>query len=368
MLFMLKAIALARRGWGTTHPNPMVGAVIAEGETVLAEGWHVRAGGSHAEVAALRQVEGKDLSQATMYVTLEPCSTVGRTGACTDAIRAAGIRHVVIGTLDPNPQHAGRAIEILRQAGITVDLAPPEVEAQCRDLNLIFNHWIVQQRPFIAGKIATTLDGRIATRTGHSKWITGTEARQDAHEWRRYFPAIAVGAGTVLADNPRLTARLEGQEEWCPVRFVFDRSLRTLTDPLPLVYKDAYAGRTILVTSSEARHEKLDTLAPQLGDVWALPAESDAAFFNAFREQCVRAEITGVFVEGGAGLLSALLQTQQLDYLLAYRAPKLLADAAAPSVFHGLSPDTVDDAVQLRDVQHATLGEDQLMRGHIVYP
>ncbi|HVU38461.1 MAG TPA: bifunctional diaminohydroxyphosphoribosylaminopyrimidine deaminase/5-amino-6-(5-phosphoribosylamino)uracil reductase RibD, partial [Opitutales bacterium] len=202
---MSRALEAARRGWGDTHPNPMVGALIVENGRVVADGFHARAGEPHAEIIALRNLGRAPAPGATMYVTLEPCSTTGRTPPCTEAIIQAGLKRIAVGAADPNPQHAGQGLEILRRAGIEV--ISGVLAEDCADLNLIFNHWIISQTPFLAGKIATTLDGRVGTRTRQSKWITGAAARRDAMRWRRLFPAVGVGAGTVLADDPQLTSR-----------------------------------------------------------------------------------------------------------------------------------------------------------------
>lgn len=202
---MRRALEAARRGWGATHPNPMVGALIVEHGRVVADGYHARAGEPHAEVVALTNLGRAPAPGATLYVTLEPCSTTGRTPPCTEAIIRAGIKRVVAGAADPNPQHLGRGFALLRAAG--VEVVEGVLAEECTDLNFIFNHWITKETPLIAGKIVTTLDGRVATSTGESQWITGAAARRDAMRWRRLFPAIGVGAGTVLADNPRLTSR-----------------------------------------------------------------------------------------------------------------------------------------------------------------
>ncbi|HEX7630744.1 MAG TPA: bifunctional diaminohydroxyphosphoribosylaminopyrimidine deaminase/5-amino-6-(5-phosphoribosylamino)uracil reductase RibD, partial [Lacunisphaera sp.] len=246
--FMRRALDVARRGWGDTHPNPLVGALIVEQGEVVAEGFHAKAGEAHAEVNALKALGRPPAPGATLYVTLEPCCTHGRTPPCTEAILAAGISRIVVGATDPNPAHAGKAFELLRERG--VEVITGVLAEDCADLNLIFNHWITTNRPLFAAKSGVTLDGKVATRTGDSKWITGEAARADGHRWRRLFPAIAVGAGTIRADNPRLTARLNGTE-WCPWRFVFDGLLRSVTDKaMPNVYTDEFRERTIVVTTS----------------------------------------------------------------------------------------------------------------------
>ena len=364
--FMRRALAVARQGWGNTHPNPLVGAVIVEQGEVVAEGFHARDGEPHAEVMALHHLERLPRPGATLYVTLEPCSTQGRTGACTSAIIAAGIQQVVVGTTDPNPVHAGHGFEVLRAAG--VEVTEGVLAEECIDLNLIFNHWITTQTPLLAAKAAVTLDGKIATRTNDSEWITGEAARADVHHWRRLFPAIAVGAGTILSDNPSLTSRV-GDEVWCPVRFVFDGLLRTVLDKnLPKVYTDEYKHRTIVVTTPHGGlgyMRKLQALGVQ---VWNLPSSTMRAPLPDFRRKCAEAGITGVYFEGGALIISELLQFRQLDYLFVYRAPVLLGDEKAKAVFKGLRTEKLVNAVRMKNVRHASFGPDQLMRGHVDYP
>ena len=364
--FMRRAIAVARRGWGDTHPNPLVGALIVEGGQIVAEGHHVRAGEPHAEINALRALGRPPMKDAVLYVTLEPCCTHGRTPPCTDAIVDAGITHVVIGATDPNPEHAGRGFEVLRAGGVEVETGV--LADECADLNLIFNHWISTGRTLFAAKSGVTLDGKVATRTGESKWITGEAARANAHWWRRYFPAIAVGAGTLRADNPRLTARLNGTE-WCPWRFVFDGLLRSVLDKsMPSVYTDEFHERTIVVTTPHGGLgyvRKLNALGVK---TWVLPSQSPKVNFEDFRKRCVEEGITGVFFEGGAQLLSELLQTKELDYLFTYQAPVLFADDKSKSILRGLRTESIASAIRLKQVRHEVHGEDSLVRGFLQYP
>ena len=364
--YMRRALELARQGWGATHPNPMVGALIAEEGRIVAEGFHAKAGEPHAEIMALRALGRKPAPGATLYVTLEPCSTHGRTPPCVEAIIAAGIKHVVVGATDPNPRHAGKGFELLRAAGVEVTAGV--LADDCTDLNLIFNHWIVHQRPLLAVKVATTIDGRIACRTGESKWITGELARADVMRWRRLFPAIAVGAGTVASDDPQLTARLP-EGEWCPRRFVFDAALSTATlNPLPRLFTDAHRERTVIVTS-DRQHSVVVRRLVQLGvQVWQLPVVDGAVEMAAFSERCAREGITGVLVEGGSRLLSGLLRARAVDYLLSYRAPRLFADAASIPVATGLRVELPTVGLRLAEVRHAVFGDDQLMRGRVVFP
>jgi diaminohydroxyphosphoribosylaminopyrimidine deaminase/5-amino-6-(5-phosphoribosylamino)uracil reductase len=365
--FMRHALVVARRVWGQTQPNPMVGAVIVEEGRVVAEGATAPDGGPHAERAALHALGRAPRAGATLYVTLEPCCTHGRTGACTEAIIAAGIKRVVVGATDPFPQHQGHGFEVLRAAGIEV--ISGVLENECTDLNLIFNHWAVRGQPLMAAKAAVTLDGRTACRTGDSQWITGELARADVHRWRRLFPAIAVGAGTVLKDNPRLTARIEGGATWSPVRFVFDGRLRTVNDKhLPHVFTDEFREKTIVVTTSNAGQGYVRKLREMGVQVWVCESQTQRAPWAEFRRRCVEAKLSGVYVEGGAQLMSQLVQERQLDYLFLYRAPLLLADDRAKPMLTGLRTETLAQAVRLTNVHSELFGDDVLTRGHVVYP
>jgi diaminohydroxyphosphoribosylaminopyrimidine deaminase/5-amino-6-(5-phosphoribosylamino)uracil reductase len=428
-VFMRRAIVLARRAWGDTHPNPHVGALIVEGGRVVAEGWHERAGGPHAEICALRALGRKPAPDAALVVTLEPCCTHGRTGACTDAILAAGIRRVVAGATDPFPAHSGRGFALLREAGVSV--AAGVLARECEDLNLIFNHSVAHGgAPFVALKTATTLDGRIATRAGKSQWITGPEARADVMRWRRYFPAAAVSAATVLADNPRLTCRIAGEPECCPVRFVFDRRLRTAGREGLHVFEDAFAGKTVVVTTAETaadaageaggeaggegvaageaaggvaeeevrataatagvvaaertrsvaqtilsvselsaltaeRARALATFAARGVAVWQLPAATDEVFFSAFKARCVEAGLSGIWVEGGGTFLGAWLRSGEADCVFFYSAPKIIADAAALPAFAGADCPSLAGISVLRNVRREIFGDDLLTRGFL---
>lgn len=363
---MRRALDVARQAWGDTHPNPLVGAVLVEEGRIVAEGFHARAGEAHAEVNALRALGRAPRVGATLYVTLEPCCTHGRTPPCTAAILEAGIRHVVVGAIDPNPAHAGKGLELLRAAG--VEVTEGVLAAECEDLNLIFNHWMRHGTPLLAAKSGVTLDGKVATRTGDSQWITGPQARANGHVWRRYFPAIAVGAGTLRDDNPRLTARIENTE-WCPVRFVFDGLLRTVVDKaMPSVYTDEFRERTIVVTTPHGGLGYVRKLNAMGVQTWVLPSQSGRVSFADFRKRCAVEAIHGVFFEGGAHLLGELLQARELDYLFTYHAPVFFADDKAKTLLRGLRTEKLENAVRLSGVRHEVHGDDSLMRGFVNYP
>ena len=274
---------------------------------------------------------------------------------------------MVIGATDPNPRHDGRGRDRLREAGVEVEAGV--LDEDCTDLNLIFNHWITTQTPLFAGKAALTLDGKIATRTGHSKWITGPEARLDVMEWRRLFPAIAVGANTVLHDDPRLTSRRDGEDAWCPRRFVFDARLTTIParGELPGLFCDGHRENTVVVTgekANEARAKRLTSLGIEL---WTFPLDGAGVSFRSFRDRCVAEGITGVFFEGGAGIFEGLFKSRQMDYFFTYRAPVIFGDDESLSVFGGETVPKVTDGIRLTSVRHLILGEDTLTRGFVVY-
>ncbi|MDR2429466.1 MAG: bifunctional diaminohydroxyphosphoribosylaminopyrimidine deaminase/5-amino-6-(5-phosphoribosylamino)uracil reductase RibD [Puniceicoccales bacterium] len=367
--WMRRALALAQRAWGDTHPNPLVGALIVENDRVVAEGWHERAGGPHAEINALRALGRPPRKGASLVVTLEPCSTQGRTGACTEAIlKAGGIARVIAGATDLSRAHAGNGFDVLRTGGI--DVVTGVLAGECADLNLIFNHWAAHSRTFVALKTASTLDGRIATRAGQSRWITGPEARADVMRWRRYFPAIASSAVSVMADDARLTSRCaDGAAEWCPAaRFVFDRSLR-LAEAIAKgrklrVFEDAFAGRTTVVSSNAMEHSAQAAVLRRHGAALLfLPTENDSVFFETFKRHCADTGLTGVWVEGGAKFLGAWLRARTADYLFHYTAPVVMGDAQALPAFEGKECPSLADATVLHEVRRTSLGNDTLTRG-----
>ncbi|MGZ0654636.1 bifunctional diaminohydroxyphosphoribosylaminopyrimidine deaminase/5-amino-6-(5-phosphoribosylamino)uracil reductase RibD [Coraliomargarita sp. W4R72] len=360
---MRRALELAQQAWGQTHPNPMVGAVIVEDGVIVSEGWHHTAGQAHAEVDALNALGRKPAAGATIYVTLEPCSTCGRTGACTDAIIAAGLTRVVVGAQDPNPAHAGRGLSILREAGVAVTAGV--LAQECADLNLIFNHWITENSPLIAAKMAITLDGKFAAASGHSQWVTGELSRADVMRWRRYFPAIAVGANTVLHDNPSLTSRI-GDDVWCPQRFVFDRGLKTLNlDTLPQIYTDAYAPNTVVLCSESAATAVQERAASCGITLWMLPELNGHLDWRAFRARCVEAGICGVYVEVGPTLATRVIEGDLADYLFIYQAPKLMSDASSLGLGSRRNTQTMDEVFALRELRLANFGDDRLTRGFL---
>jgi diaminohydroxyphosphoribosylaminopyrimidine deaminase/5-amino-6-(5-phosphoribosylamino)uracil reductase len=343
-----------------------VGAVIVEGEALVAWGATEPAGGRHAEVVALDHLGREPGPDAVLYVTLEPCSTHGRTPPCTVAILASGIRRVVVGATDPNPAHAGGGLDQLRAAGITVETGV--LGEACTDTNLLFNHWITRQRPLLALKVATTLDGYLATGNGNSRWVTGPEAREHAMGWRRYFPVLVSGVGTVLTDNPRFTARPTGQPETCPRRYILDTRLRIAERAEDLhVCTDDHASRTRIFHTAEAPEAARQRLTGMGVSLTELPAGPDGRVdLTAFRDWlAAEPDTVGAYLEAGADLSQACWAAGLVDYLLLYQAPKLLLDRSGLTPFGGRSAGSMGDAFRLTDLRTETIGADRLVRGFV---
>ena len=357
-----RTLALAKNGWGNTHPNPMVGAMIVEAGEVVSEGHHKRAGAPHAEVAAISNLGRSPNIGASMFVSLEPCSTHGRTPPCVDAILKSGIKNVFIGCLDPNPEHAGRGIQILEKAGVSVHLGSKEIQAQATRLNFVFNHNMLKGRPLIALKMAETKNGMVAEIRGAPSRITEAEARANMMYWRRFFPSICVGAGTVLSDDPSLTARFSG-ETWCPLRIIVDSNLVTLGSLVPdrVVYTDEFADRTIILTTRTglSQQDRLSR-AKELGVRFVKVAEDETgrAKPDALRSALNQFKMNAVYCEGGPTLARSLLNTGNVDYLFKYRSPKVFDHAQA------LSGPGFDD-FSIKEPIEESLGEDHLTHGFL---
>ncbi len=311
--WLRRALDLARRGEGLTRPNPPVGAVVVRRGIAIGQGWHRKAGGPHAEVYALRQA-GARARGATLYVTLEPCSTFGRTPPCTDAILRAGIARVVVGTADPNPKHAGRGLRILRRAGIQVAVAE---WSEARDLIAPFACHMRRQRPSFTLKLGLTLDGRIADAAHCSRWITGPEARAEVQSLRRSSDAILVGAGTVRHDDPSLWPRPDRRRN--PWRVVAVRH-----GPLPLsaqIFTDAHAARTIVAAPRGWQPACARRIRQAGATVWELPPRG---FFRALAAQLGRLGALRVLCEGGGILAGELIRARLVDELFIFLSPMLL--------------------------------------------
>ena len=334
--FMRLALREAARGIGRTSPNPAVGAVLVKAGRVIAKGWHRGAGRPHAEIEALKKLRTPALARgATLYVTLEPCSTHGRTPPCTDAIAGAGIARVVAGATDPNPRHAGCGFSILRKAGIRVTSGV--LAAECAALNPGFNKWITTGMPLVTAKAGLSLDGRFTRAPGHGQWLTSPQARADAMRLRVNVDAILIGAETLRADNPRLTLRgLPGGPRTQPWRVVLTRSGR-----LPKqahLFKDEHRARTLVYRGKPLRF----------------------VLHDLARRGC-----TSVMIEGGAALLGAAFDSRVIDLVHFYFAPIL---AGGPNVLGGRGAATLAESVVLENAHYRRIGPDILLTGEVVYP
>ena len=350
--YMAMAIELAKTAEGQTSPNPLVGAVIVKDGQVIGMGAHLRAGEPHAEVHALRMA-GERAAGATLYVTLEPCSHHGKTPPCADAVLAAGIRRVVIATLDPNPLVAGRGADKLRAGGVEVEIGVREQEAV--RLNEVFFHFIQTKRPFVTVKTASTLDGKIASATGHSKWITGAAARDEVHELRRKHDAILVGVGTVLADNPELTARKEGKPYGRqPVRVILDSQLRT---PLSARVAQTDLAKTWIFTTSRTPEAKREAFVEKGVTIIAL---DQPITVEAVLQELGERGITSLLVEGGAEVNGSFLQARAVQKVISYLSLKLIGGQQAPTPFGGRGFSVMDEAVMLTGTSIEQIDEHDL--------
>ena len=352
--YMLRALALARRGAGRVSPNPMVGCVIVKDGRIIGEGWHEHIGGLHAERNALKNCR-EDAAGADLYVTLEPCCHWGRTPPCTEALIERKIGRVFVGCLDPNPLVAGNGVRILRDAGIEVETGVCENE--CRRLNEVFFHYITHKTPFVVLKYAMTLDGKIAAHTGDSRWVTGEAARRHVHETRNWLSAIMVGVGTVLADDPLLTCRLEGGRN--PIRIVCDSHAR-----MPL---DCQLVRTARETPTYAavieRNDRTAALEQAGVNILVCAEKNGRVDLADLMHQLGENGIDSVLIEGGAALAYAALEAEAVHRVQAYIAPKLIGGADAKGPVGGAGLDKMADALILREVNCMPLGQDFLIEG-----
>jgi diaminohydroxyphosphoribosylaminopyrimidine deaminase/5-amino-6-(5-phosphoribosylamino)uracil reductase len=363
--FMRPALALARRGYGTTSPNPMVGAVLVKGGRIIGQGWHHCAGEPHAEIEALRDAERRRNSPkgATLYVTLEPCCTHGRTPPCTVAIKAAGIKRVVVAAKDPNPQHAGRGFLILRRAGIEVEHGVLAEEAT--KLNEAFNHWIVQRTPFVTVKAAMSLDGKIATASGESKWITGEEARAEGMRLRAGADAILVGVNTVLADDPSLTVRETPKTKIQTSRLrriVLDSQART---PLKAkVVSDEFAALTTIVVGKGAPARRIAALAKR-AQVWTAPLRGGRIDLRWVLKRLGGEKVTSLLVEGGGEVNASFLLGGFAQRVAFFYAPKILGGRDSRKAVAGEGARSLNEILNLCDVEWRRVGEDLMMTARV---
>mgnify|MGYP001170007857 CR=1 FL=1 len=356
---MARAIALARRGLGRTSPNPPVGALVVKRGRIVGEGWHRRAGGPHAEVIALRQA-GAAARGATLYLTLEPCTYHGRTPPCAPAVIVSGVRRVVVGVGDPNPRVRGRGVRALRAAGI--DVTTGVLAEEAGEVSAWFRHFIVRCRPYVILKLAASLDGRIATARGESRWMSGATARCWVHALRNQVDAVMVGAGTVIADDPALTCRVRGGRD--PVRVIVDGLLRV--SPRARVFRQRSAAPTLVATTPVASAGRRRALVRAGAEIVVLPGRTGRLRIVALLQALAARGIVSVLIEGGGDLAAAALRERAVDRLLLVSAP-LLVGGDGRAMLGTLGVERLTAAPRLRRERAYRLGADLVRDGTVQY-
>lgn len=365
LYFMTLALRLAAKGRGKTSPNPMVGALVVKNGCIVGRGYHHTPGQPHAEILALKQA-GPRANGATLYVTLEPCChLLKRTPPCVPAVVQSGVRQVVVAMADPHLSVKGRGIGALRRAGITVTTGIAQEEAV--QLNRAYLHWTTTGRPYVILKAGMTLDGKVATAKGESQWITGPGARQDAHRLRSQVDAVVVGVGTVLKDNPTLTARLSDRPLKLaprqPLRVVLDSTLRT--PPTAAVCARQDRAKTLIVTTLRASRSRRRLFERAGVEVVSLSTKNGRVSFPALLTLLGKRGITSVLIEGGSTVNAAALREKLVNHIVLYLAPTLMGGQDAKAVIGGRSPDRLDQALALRHMTVRRIGKDLVVEGDL---
>jgi diaminohydroxyphosphoribosylaminopyrimidine deaminase/5-amino-6-(5-phosphoribosylamino)uracil reductase len=359
---MRLAIGLAKRGLGKTSPNPMVGAVVVNKKRIVGQGYHHRAGEPHAEILALREA-GASARGATLYLNLEPCNHFGRTPPCTGAILKTGIKRVVVGMKDPNPLVEGRGIRRLRKAGVRVDVGT--MEKECQALNAPFRKFITTQKPFVILKIAVSLDGKVATHSGDSRWITSEISRRYVHRLRQNSDAVMVGIGTVLRDDPLLTVRIPGvNHPRHPLRLIVDSRLRIPFTSQLVRTADQYP--TLVATTEAAPSSRIRRLAKSKVEVVVIRSNARGQVnLKALMENLAKRGVTSILLEGGPTLNAGALREGLVDRVLFFFAPKIIGGAKAPSAVGGEGVLKIMDSKGVKILRTRRLGPDLLIEGSL---
>jgi diaminohydroxyphosphoribosylaminopyrimidine deaminase / 5-amino-6-(5-phosphoribosylamino)uracil reductase len=355
--YMNLAFALAKKAKGKTSPNPMVGALVVKNGRIIGSGYHQRAGLSHAEIIALDQAGGK-AQGATLYVTLEPCTHFGKTPPCVHRIIASGVKEVIIGMVDPNPKNNGKGIEILRQNKIKVQAG--FLEEKLRDLNAVFIKYITRRLPFVTVKAGQSLDGRIATRTGDSKWITSDKSRSYAHKLRSDFDAVMVGVNTVLRDNPFLGPASEDKRL---VKIVVDSRLSTPQDAN--IFSKASPVIIATLPSPPGQETANRKILAKKSKILEVKEKEGQVNLKDMMKKLAGEEIANILVEGGGTLIGSLFDEGLVDRVLFFISPKIIGGKDAISSVMGQGIARVDRAIKLRQVSVKSIGEDFLVEGNV---
>ncbi len=355
---MQKALTLAAKGKGRTSPNPVVGAVIAKGKRIIAADYHRKAGTPHAEILALKKA-GAKARGAALYINLEPCChTDKKTPPCTKSIIKSGIKKVIAAMLDPNPKVHGKGIRELQNAGIAAEVGMMETEA--KKLNEAFIKFITKKEPFVILKIAQSLDGKIATSKGESKWITGEKAREYVHKLRNKVDAVLVGIGTIKKDNPSLDCRIKGGRN--PYRIIVDRNLEIPLNAKALKHDD---NKTIIAASKTTNQKKIDRLKSKGVNILFIKAKNRKIDLKELIKELGKLDIMSVMIEGGSSINASSLSSGIVDKVLFFLAPKIIGGADAISSIGGESPAFLKNAVGVKNLQVKKIGEDFLFEGYI---
>ena len=362
VFYMQRALQLARRAMGRTSPNPMVGAVVVRGRRIIAEGYHRRAGLPHAEAEALRRAGARAFG-ATLYVTLEPCNHHGRTPPCCDAVIASGVSRVVIAARDPNPITHGTGLRRLRRHGLRVTIGVLEREAHA--LNAPFDKAMTKRLPLVIAKIAQSLDGKIATTTGASRWITSPAARRAAHRWRSQVDAILVGINTILRDDPLLTVRGAPVRPRRPVKVIVDSRLRM---PVTARCLSRRSPAPTLIGTIRATNQRKAALARRGAEVLVCASRHGRVSLTALFRQLAHRGIQSVLIEGGGEVLASAFAERLVDRVIWFIAPMVIGGRAAPSAVGGAGITRLKHAVRLRDVHVTRVGPDLCLEARVRYP
>ncbi len=355
--WMRRVLRLAEKGRGRTSPNPMVGAILLKDSKVVGEGYHAKAGEAHAEIVALQRA-GEEGRGATLYLNLEPCAHYGKTPPCAPRVVEGGVRRVVIGMEDPNPLVKGKGIEMLREAGLDVEVGI--LEKECRRLNEAFCKFILQRVPFVILKVAATLDGKIATRNGDSKWISGEASRRLVHRLRDQVDGVLVGIGTVLRDNPLLTARIRGGRD--PYRIVLDSRLRI---PEEAKVIGTSPSKAIIAATELASREKIEKLEKRGVRILILDSKEGRVDLKASLSRLGEIGMMSLLVEGGSRINGSFLDEGLIDKLLLFFSPRLIGDPQAPGIFTGRGVSHLQEAVGLREFRTKKVGGDIFLEGYL---
>lgn len=356
--YMQLAIDLAKNGKGKVNPNPLVGAVIVKNRKVIGQGYHKKYGGNHAEIEAINN-STESVEGATIYVTLEPCYHYGKTPPCVDKLISSKISRVVIGSLDPNPLVSGKSIDKLKQVGIEVNVGV--LEEECFRLNEVFMKYIKTKKPYVVLKSAISLDGKIATKTGESKWITGEISRLKVHELRNELSAIMIGINTVLQDDPSLTCNINNGRN--PIRIIVDSNLRIPLDSK--ILKNSHNYKTIIATTKDADLKKKKLIEELGAEVLIIKSLNNKVDLNDLMIKLGELKIDGILLEGGGELSFSALKAEIVDKVMIFIAPKIIGGRNSKTSIEGEGINLLSESYKIYNLKTENLGEDILLTGYI---